>query len=474
MLNKMRQVKRLHLIGLGGVGMSGIAQIALEQGLQISGSDLCQGPVLKRLAEQGATIALGHETPTVLGADVVVVSSAIAPDNPEVLLARQHGIPIVPRALMLAELMRYQVGIAVSGTHGKTTTTGLMAAVLMAAGWDPSFVIGGRLNQKNIQAQQGKGDYFIAEADESDASFLYLHPTLSIVTNIDADHLPTYNGDFEQLLQVFVDFIHQLPFYGLAVVCVDDPGVRQIMPRLQRPLKTYGFSEAADYAVLQYRQEGIQTFFSVRLPDAQVVDLCLNLPGRHNALNATAVLAVAMEEGVPLSAIQRAFSSFEGVGRRFQIWGSYPIPQGAGHFLMMEDYGHHPKELAATLEAVRAAWPERRVVMVYQPHRYTRTQDTFADSVAVLSQGPDVLLLMDVYGAGEMPIVGADSEALAAALRAGRAEGVLMLTPEQTAVFATLKGVLEAEDVLLFQGAGSVGALARKIDEGSLENLWHS
>ena len=453
---KMRRVERIHFVGLGGVGMSGIAEVLLNQGYHISGSDIAWNPSLKRLESLGAVVQIGHQASHISEADVVVVSSAVLADNVELQAAREHRIPIVPRAGMLAELMRFRYGIAIAGTHGKTTTTSLLASVLAEAGLDPTFVIGGRLNSTGVNARLGVSRYLVAEADESDASFLHLNPMVSIVTNIDRDHLPTYEGDFNRLKQAFVDFLDQLPFYGLAVLCADDEEIRSLVPQLSRPFTTYGFHPEADYRIVSYRQEGVRSYFSVQYHQEEPWSFCLNLPGRHNAQNATSVLAVALEEGVPIPIIASAFENFSGVGRRFQVWGEYDLPSG-GHFLLMDDYGHHPREVSVTSLAAKDAWPDRRLVMVYQPHRYTRTQDTFDETVAVLS-AVDVVVLMNIYPAGEPPIPGVTSEALCEALRAKGCQPYLAEDGE--ALWRLLPQIVEPNDVLLLQGAGSVGGLA--------------
>jgi UDP-N-acetylmuramate--alanine ligase len=411
---RMRRTRCIHFIGLGGVGMSGIAEVLLTEGYQISGSDIADSTVLTRLKKLGATVYIGHHPSQVLDADVVVVSSAVHADNPEIVMAREKRIPIVLRAAMLAELMRFRYGIAVAGSHGKTTTTSLLASLLAEGGLDPTFVIGGRLNSAGAHARLGAGRYLVAEADESDASFFHLYPMVVIVTNVDRDHLCNYQGDFSLLKQAFVDFIHQLPFYGSAVLCLDDPVLATLLPSINRSFVTYGFHPEADYRISDYVQIGLRSHFIVHCQNGSSIDIQLNLPGRHNALNATAAIAVAVDEGVEPQAIQSALTHFAGIGRRFQVWGDYP--QSEGSIVLMDDYGHHPKEVAVTIAAVRDAWPGRRLVMVYQPHRYTRTRETFEDSTEVLST-VDVLLLMEVYSAGEEPIVDADSRALCRSIR---------------------------------------------------------
>lgn len=458
---KMRRVDRIHFVGLGGVGMSGIAEVLLNQGYHISGSDIAWNPSLRRLESLGARVQIGHEPLYVLEADVVVVSSAVDANNVELEAARARRIPLVPRAGMLAELMRFRYGIAVAGTHGKTTTTSLLASVLAEAGLDPTFVIGGRLNSAGVNARLGVSRYLVAEADESDASFLHLNPMISIVTNIDEDHLPTYEGDFNRLKQAFVDFLEQLPFYGLAVLCMDDEQIRSLIPSLSRPFVTYGFDVEADYRIIAYRQEGTRSYFSVSYRNNEPWAFCLNLPGRHNAENATAVLAVALEEGVSPQVVGRAFEQFSGVGRRFQVWGEYPLVAG-GQFLLMDDYGHHPREVEVTAVAVKAAWPERRLVMVYQPHRYTRTRDTFDETVSVLSK-VDVVVLLNVYSAGEAVIPGVNSEALCEALKLKGCSPYCV--EDADSLWPLLSTLVQANDVLLLQGAGSVGGMAADLSK---------
>ncbi|MGD8875168.1 MAG: UDP-N-acetylmuramate--L-alanine ligase, partial [Gammaproteobacteria bacterium] len=412
----MGRVRRVHFVGVGGAGMGGIAEVLHNLGYAVSGSDMRENAVTRRLAAMGVRIFIGHEAIHVAACDVVVASTAIPADNPEILAAREHRIPVVPRAEMLAELMRFRFGIGVAGTHGKTTTTSLTASLLAEGGLDPTFVIGGQLNSAASHAQLGAGYYLVAEADESDASFLYLQPSMAVVTNIDADHLPAYEGDFERLRQTFIEYLHHLPFYGLAVLCLDDPQVRSILEEVTRPVITYGIDTAADVRASQLRQEGLQTHFMVQRPGhAQAIAVTLNLPGRHNVLNALAAIAIATELGVSDDAIQRALAGFQGIGRRFNLVGEIVVP--AGQVLLVDDYAHHPREIAPTLEAARAGWPGRRLVVVFQPHRYTRTHDLFDDFIEVLS-AVDVLLLCEVYAAGETPISGADGRALARGIRA--------------------------------------------------------
>ena len=456
-------VKHIHFIGIGGSGMSAIAEVLHTLGYVITGSDLRDSVTLRRLAGLGITTFVGHNSANVEGADAVVTSTAVKDDNVEVLAARERKISIVPRALMLAELMRLKSGIAIAGTHGKTTTTSLVASVLMQAGLDPTFVIGGRLNSAGANARLGQGDYIVVEADESDASFLHLLPIMAVVTNIDADHMETYGHDFERLKQAFVDFLHRMPFYGVAVLCTDDAAVRDILPKVTCPVTTYGFDEGAQVRAVDVRAVGDKMHFDVQrrngvtLPDMAVV---LNLPGRHNVLNALSAIAVAVELNVPDVALLRALADFKGVGRRFQSYGDLPA-LGGGSFRLVDDYGHHPVEMAATISAARGAFPGRRLVLAFQPHRYTRTRDCFEDFVRVIGAA-DVVLLTEVYAAGEAHITAADGRALARALRvAGKVEPVFVDD------VATLPDVIyEAArdgDVVLCMGAGSIGAVPAKL-----------
>ncbi len=454
----MRRIRRIHFIGIGGAGMGGIAEVMLNLGYQVSGSDLKRGSVVARLDGLGAKVFIGHDAAHVAGADVIVVSTAVEGSNPEVAAARAARLPIVPRAEMLAELMRFRHGIAVAGTHGKTTTTSLLASVLAEAGLDPTFVIGGQLNSAGTNARLGAGRYLVAEADESDASFLYLQPIMAIVTNIDADHLGTYGGDFERLKDTFVEFLHHLPFYGLAVLCGDDPVVRDILPRVTRPLVTYGTGADCDLTASDIRQHGMQSFFHVTLPEGQGgFDVTLNLPGRHSILNAMAAIAIGHELGVDRSAMQRAFAGFQGIGRRFHNYGELALPSG-GTALFIDDYGHHPQEVAAVVNAVRASWPERRLVLAFQPHRYTRTRDLFDDFARILST-VDVLVLTEVYSAGEAPIVGADARALTRAIRTRGEIDPIFAGPVDELV-SLLSSQLRDGDLLLTMGAGDIGLAA--------------
>ncbi|MHB1231628.1 MAG: UDP-N-acetylmuramate--L-alanine ligase [Burkholderiales bacterium] len=448
------KVKHIHFVGIGGVGMSGIAEVLLNLGFKVSGSDLSDNAATKRLAKQGAKIFHDHASGHVEKADVVVTSTAVKPGNPEVLAAREKNIPVVPRAMMLAELMRFKQGIAVAGTHGKTTTTSLIASVLAEGGLDPTYVIGGRLEAAGAHAKLGQGEWLVAEADESDASFLYLMPVLSVVTNIDADHMETYGHDFEKLKQAFVDFIQHLPFYGVAVLCADDAHVRAIMPQLTKAIVTYGTGKDADVRASKIKAVGGKMQFQVTRKGGAKLAVTLNLPGHHNVLNALAAIAVASELNVSDKAILKGFSEFKGVGRRFQRYGDIPLP-GGGHFTLIDDYGHHPVEMAATLAAARGAFPKQRLVLAFQPHRYSRTRDLFEDFVRVLSS-VDALVLTEIYPAGEAPIVAADGRALTRAIRvAGKIEPVFVETA--LGMPQAIMNVARDGDVVLTMGAGSVG-----------------
>lgn len=458
-----RRIRRVHFVGIGGAGMGGIAEVLLNLGYEVSGSDLRENAVTVRLSKLGAIVKLGHEAGHVTGCDVVVVSSAVNEDNPEVVAAREARIPVVPRAEMLAELMRFRYGIAVAGTHGKTTTTSLTASLLAEAGLDPTFVIGGLLNSAGSHARLGEGRYLVAEADESDASFLYLAPMMAVVTNIDADHMATYGGDFDNLRQAFLEFLHHLPFYGLAVICIDDPVVRDLLPDISKPVLTYGFdSDDADIRGISLEQKGSHTHFRViRKGHEGELSITLNMPGAHNALNALAAIAVATELEVSDEAIQNALASFEGIGRRFQVYGE--LETTVGSVLLVDDYGHHPREVSATISAARKAWPDRRLVLAFQPHRYSRTRDLFEDFVKELSE-VDVLLLIEVYPAGEKPQGGDDGRALCRAIRTrGQLDPVFVEDIGELA--PTLEGVLRNGDVLLTLGAGSIGAAAAELPE---------
>lgn len=452
------RVSHLYFVGIGGSGMNGIAQVMINLGYRISGSDLSDNAAVRQLRAMGATVYQGHVAEQVEGCDAIVVSTAIRDDNPEVVYAREKRIPVVPRAEMLAELMRFRYGIAVAGTHGKTTTTSLATSLLEEGGLDPTFVIGGLLNSAGANAQLGASDYLVAEADESDASFLYLQPMISVITNIDHDHMGTYGGDFERLRQTFIEFLHHLPFYGLAVMCIDDPEVRSLIPRITRRVITYGQSQDADVRISNIQQQGMQTKFSVQCVDNEVIDINLNMPGQHNVLNAVAAVTVARELGVESASIQRALKNFAGIGRRFQ---SREFEWKHGRVMLVDDYGHHPREVAATIDAVRAGWPERRLVLAFQPHRYSRTLEQFEDFTAVLSK-VDVLLLNEVYAAGESPLSGADGRALSAAIRT-RGEINPVFVEQLDELPQRLAAVLEPDDVVLMMGAGSIGQVAARL-----------
>ena len=458
-------IRHIHFVGVGGAGMSGIAEVLHNLGYQVSGSDLSDSATLRRLQGLGIATHVGHDAAHVQGADAVVTSTAVQGNNPEVQAARARKIPVVPRALMLAELMRLRQGVAIAGTHGKTTTTSLVTSVLAEAGLDPTFVIGGRLNSAGANARLGQGEYIVVEADESDASFLNLLPVMAVVTNIDADHMKTYGHDFGRLKQAFVDFLHRMPFYGAAILCVDNPGVREILADVARPVTSYGFGEDAQVRAVNVRADAGRMRFTVQrrngvtLPDLEVV---LNLAGEHNVLNALAAIAVAVELGISDEAVLRALAGFTGVGRRFQRYCDQAAV-GGGHYQLIEDYGHHPVEMAATLAAARGAFPGRRLVLAFQPHRYSRTRDCFEDFVKVLGQA-DVVLLTEVYAAGEAPIVAADGRSLARALRvAGRVEPVFI--DDVAEMPRAIVQSARAGDVVLCMGAGSIGAVPGKVAE---------
>jgi UDP-N-acetylmuramate--alanine ligase len=450
------KVRHIHFVGIGGSGMSGIAEVLANLGYQVSGSDLAENSATRRLARLGAKISVQHSAQNINGSDAVVVSSAVQADNPEVVAAREQRIPVVPRALMLAELMRLKQGVAIAGTHGKTTTTSLVASVLAEGGLDPTFVIGGRLNAAGSNARLGAGDFIVVEADESDASFLHLQPVIAVVTNIDADHMDTYQQDFAKLKQAFVQFLQNLPFYGSAVLCADDATVREILPQVTKPVLTYGTGEDAAVRAEAIAHDGGRMRFRALRKDAKPLDVVLNLPGRHNVLNALAAIAVGTEIQVPDGAILKALKEFHGVGRRFQNYGEID-----GRFTLIDDYGHHPAEMEATLEAARGAFPGRRIVLAFQPHRYTRTRDLFEDFVRVLSS-VDVLLLAEVYAAGEAPIVAADGRSLARALRlAGKVEPLFV--EDIAAMPETIRRAAEAGDVVITMGAGSIGGVPAQL-----------
>ncbi len=459
------KIKHIHFVGIGGSGMNGIAEVMLNLGYQVSGSDLADSAVTQRLQTLGATIHLGHDSKNLSNADAVVVSTAVKADNPEVMAAREKRIPIVPRAVMLAELMRLRQGIAVAGTHGKTTTTSLVTTVLAKGGYDPTFVIGGRLNSSGVNARLGTGEFIVAEADESDASFLHLTPILAVVTNIDADHMETYGHDFGKLKQAFIDFIERLPFYGRAMLCIDDANVREIMPRISKPITTYGFDEDAQIRAVNVRHESGKMKFTALCRHNSVpidLDITLNLAGLHNVLNALAAIAVGLEVGVDPASIVAALAEFEGVGRRMQRYGEIRLASG-GSFTLIDDYGHHPAEMKATIAAVRGAFPGKRLLLAFQPHRYTRTRDLFEDFVKV-SAGVDALALAEVYAAGEAPIVAADGRSLMRALR---------LSGQNEAVFVekigdmpqTILQMARDGDVVLTMGAGSIGGVPNLVKQ---------
>ena len=459
MRDRMRRIQRIHFVGIGGAGMGGIAEVLLTQGYAVQGSDLKANAVTARLERQGATILFGHAASNVDGVDVVVVSSAINRENPEVAAALARRVPVVKRAEMLAELMRFRSGIAVAGTHGKTTTTSLVASVLAEGGLDPTFVIGGRLKSADANARLGRGQYLVAEADESDASFIHLQPVMAVVTNIDNDHLSTHDGDFERLKQSFVDFLLNLPFWGLAVLCAEDHHLKGIREGLSRPFVTYGIDVEADYRAVAIERRGLQSRFEVLRAGSAPLVLTLNLPGRHNVLNALAAIAIATELEVEDAAIVRALAQFQGIDRRLQQLGEVVTPRGT--VTLVDDYGHHPTEVAATLEAVRQGWPERRLVLAFQPHRYSRTRDLLDDFAQVLS-ATDVLLVTEVYAAGEAPIAGADGRAICRAVRSrGHVEPVFV--PRVEELHAALLDVLQDGDVVVTMGAGHIGAVAHEL-----------
>jgi len=459
-LASRRGINSIHFVGIGGSGMSGIAEVLLNLGFTISGSDINQNSVVKHLQNLGAKIVIGHAAENLEAVDVVVQSSAIGSDNIEIVTAHKNRIPVLPRAEMLAELMRSNKGIAVSGTHGKTTTTSLVASIFAEAGFDPTFIIGGKLNSAGTNARLGEGQYLIAEADESDDSFLHLQPIISIVTNIEADHMETYQGDFEKLEQTFIDFLQNLPFYGLAVCCIDCPAVSDILDRIHRPIVSYGFLDKADYQAIEFKQIGLQSEFKIRLPDGSISEkIILNMPGAHNVQNALASSVVALEEGIKFEDVKNALLKFEGIGRRFQSYGKVTV--GNTEVEMIDDYGHHPSEVAVTITAARAAYPERRLVLLFQPHRYSRTRDLYEDFVDVLSK-VDCLFLLEVYAAGELPIAGADSKSLCRSLRQrGTIEPVYVKNYESIkGLTEILQNQLKDDDVLIIQGAGNVGTIA--------------
>lgn len=461
---EMRRVRRIHFVGIGGAGMGGIAEVLLNEGYEITGSDIQPGLMISRLQEQGVEVFIGHTPTQVKGASVVVVSSAVDDSNCEIIAAKELRIPVVRRAEMLSELMRYRHGIAVAGTHGKTTTTSLISSIFAEAKLDPTFVIGGLLNSAGCNARLGNSRFLIAEADESDASFLHLQPMVSVITNIEADHMETYGGDFEQLKQTFVDFVHNLPFYGVFVACADDAVVQEVIEKSRRKVITYGFTPAADYRIREFVQHQGESKFLVRKPDGNEVSVTLNLPGKHNALNATAAFAVADDEGIEEKLVLSALEKFAGIGRRFDNHGELVRINSRAEqqqVMLVDDYGHHPSEVLATVEAIRAGWPERRLVMIYQPHRYSRTHDLYEDFVSVLAE-VDQLILLDVYPAGESPISGADSRNLCRSIRqVGKFDPVFVESYEQ--LVQVLDKVLKSDDILLTQGAGDIGTIAKKL-----------
>ncbi len=453
------KVKNIHFVGIGGIGMSGIAEVLLNLGFKISGSDLASNAITKRLEGFGATLYRQHAKENLVDADVVVVSTAVSDDNPEVVAAREQHIPVVPRAMMLAELMRFKQGIGVAGTHGKTTTTSLIASILAEGGMDPTFVIGGKLESASTNARLGAGEHIVVEADESDASFLHLSPILAVVTNIDQDHMETYEHSFDKLKNAFVEFLQQLPFWGMAVLCIDDDNVREILPRVTKPVTTYGFSEDADIRASNVRADNGKMHFKVTRINGKTThfDVTLNLPGEHYVLNALAAIAIASELNVADTAMVKALAEFKGVGRRFERYGEVPTRQG-GTFTLIDDYGHHPVELRAVIEAARDAFPDRRLVLAFQPHRYTRTRDCFEDFVQVISR-VDVALLTEVYSAGETTIVAADTRSLIRAIRVmGKVEPIFVETSD--ALPEAIASVVQADDVVIVMGAGSVGQVA--------------
>lgn len=463
---EMRRIRRIHFVGIGGSGMCGIAEVLLNQGYEISGSDISANASVKRLTNAGAIVFIGHSETNIDGADVVVKSSAVTVENPEIASARARGIPVVRRAEMLAELMRYRHGIAIAGTHGKTTTTSLITAILAEAGRDPTFVVGGRVNSVGTNAKLGGSRYLVAEADESDASFLHLQPMVSVVTNIEADHMETYGFDFEVMKKTYIEFLHNLPFYGLAVMCIDDEVIRGLLVDVARPLLTYGFSDDAAYRISDLRAERRQCHFVIDRPDGlSSLNISLNIPGRHNALNAAAAIAVASDEGISDQAIIDGLFKFGGVGRRFEVIGDYPVE--GGNAMLVDDYGHHPTEVKATIQAVRDGWPEKRLVMVFQPHRYTRTRDLYEDFVQVLSE-VDVLLVLDVYTAGEEAIPGAGSKNICGSIR--QRGGIDPIYVESIEEVPQLLGELvRGDDLVMTQGAGSVSKLVAMLAESKLQ-----
>ncbi|HDT4899241.1 TPA: UDP-N-acetylmuramate--L-alanine ligase [Proteus mirabilis] len=467
---EMRKVRHIHFVGIGGAGMGGIAEVLANEGYAISGSDLAPNVVTQQLVALGATIYFNHRPENIRDASVVVVSTAISADNPEIIAAREACIPVIRRAEMLAELMRYRHGVAIAGTHGKTTTTAMISNIYAQAGLDPTFVNGGLVKSAGTHARLGCSRYLIAEADESDASFLHLQPMVAVVTNIEADHMDTYHGNFDNLKETFITFLHNLPFYGRAVMCIDDDVIRSIIPKVGRYITTYGFSEDADVRITHYEQKGAQGFFTISREDMPDLDVVLNAPGRHNALNATAAVAVATEEGIADEHILAALLNFQGTGRRFDFLGNFSLEHvngQEGEVMLVDDYGHHPTEVDATIKAARAGWPDKRLVMLFQPHRYTRTRDLYEDFATVLNQ-VDILLLTDVYAAGEAPIPGADSRSLCRTIRQrGKLDPIWVSDVEN--ISSILAGVLTDNDLVLVQGAGNIGKIARRLAETKLQ-----
>ena len=462
-----RRIKQVHFVGIGGSGMGGIAEVMANLGYNVCGSDMQQNVITQKLSDLGATIFNQHAAINIDGADVVVMSSAVKETNPEIVAAREQRIPVIPRAEMLAELMRFRYGIAIAGTHGKTTTTSLVASILATADMDPTFIVGGRVNSFASHSKLGAGQYLVAEADESDASFLHLQPIMSVVTNIDSDHLSAYDGDFNNLQDAFLEFIHHLPFYGMTVLCLENETIKALLPKIYRPYLTYGFSEDADYQITNVVSSGIQTKFELKRPGNQpAINFVLNLPGLHNVQNAVAAAVVALQLDVAENFIQEAFENFQGIARRFQTYPDICID--GKKIQLVDDYGHHPTELAATIQAARDAYPEQRLVVLFQPHRYSRTRDLFDDFVRVLNE-TDALMLCEVYAANEEPIVGADSAALCRALRArGKLDPILV--KDMTEIQSTLENVIDDNDVLLTLGAGNVGTIAPALHESFAVN----
>ncbi|MBL4744165.1 MAG: UDP-N-acetylmuramate--L-alanine ligase [Cycloclasticus sp.] len=456
------KLRKIHFIGIGGAGMSGIAEVLINLGYEVSGSDMRESKVTKRLVDQGAVVYIGHDAKNIATCDVVVTSTAVQKKNVEVVAAHELRIPVIPRAEMLAELMRFRFGIAIAGTHGKTTTTSLLAALMTEGDLDPTFVIGGLLNSAGTNAKLGESHYLVAEADESDASFLHLQPMIAVVTNIDEDHMSTYGGEFQQVKDAFASFLHQLPFYGLAVMCVDDENIRELVPTIGKPVLSYGIERAADFQALDIKQEGFRTHFNLkRLGKESTLALTLNMPGKHNVLNALAAIAVASELGVSDEAIASGLNQFKGIGRRFQVNGNIKLANGSA--LLVDDYGHHPREVIATINAVREGWPEKRLVLAFQPHRYSRTHDLFEDFVEVLNE-VDVLVLLDVFAAGEQAMAGSDGPALSKAIRQ-RGKLIPIFVKDIEQLPHVLKDVLQPGDIVLTSGAGDIGVASAKLEE---------